>query len=219
MIRIYRLAVFALALFFFIDRAFIANWSSFGGMFRYLTIWGLTGNLIAAAAMLAPRFGQPDGRGDALLSVNAILSALVVASYWRLYFINPSLVHGDNQIVPWRDLYLHLVGPALMWIDFFLIKRGFRRLLPALIGLVVMFIAYVAWAELLVGPLNDTPVGSVTSGLPYPFLNDMTPDQRIRFYILTCIAGAVFVLMFRAIACGRDRLYPSSASNAFSPER
>ncbi|MCR9088132.1 MAG: androgen-induced gene 1 family protein [Rhodobacteraceae bacterium] len=218
-LRLFRLAIFALALFFFVDRAFIANWDAFGAMFRYLTIWALTGNLIAAAAMLTPRYGRPDGRADGWLSTLAILNALVVFSYWRLYFINPALVNGSNEIVAYREYYLHLLGPALMWIDLMLIKRGFRRVLPAVAGLSVLILAYTLWAELLVGPLNDAPVGTVTSGLPYPFMNDMALPQRLRFYGSIFLTGLVFVALFRGLAWLRDRAQPSSASRAASPER
>ncbi|MEM8957358.1 MAG: hypothetical protein AAGC86_06025 [Pseudomonadota bacterium] len=217
--RLFRLTVFALALFFFIDRALIANWDAFGGMFRYLTIWALTGNLIAAAAMLMPRYGEPDGRADGMLATLAILNALVVFSYWRLYFINPALVNGSNEIVLWREYYLHLLGPLLMWVDFLGLKRGFRRVRPAVLGLAVLVLAYTLWAELLVGPRNDTPVGTVASGLPYPFLNDMTLPERLRFYVSIFVTGLVFVALFRGLAWVRDRSQGSSANSAASPER
>ena len=218
-LRLFRLTVFALALFFFVDRALIANWDAFGGMFRYLTIWALTGNLIAAAAMLMPRYGEPDGRADGALATLAILNALVVFSYWRLYFISPALVNGSNEIVLWREYYLHLLGPLLMWVDFMTLKRGFRRVLPAVAGLAVLVLAYTLWAELLVGPRNDAPVGRVTAGLPYPFLNDMTLPARLRFYASIFVTGLVFVALFRALAWVRDRAHSSSASSAASPER
>lgn len=218
-LRLFRLAVFALAVFFFIDRALISNWDAFGSMFRYLTIWALTGNLIAAAAMLIPRYGLPDGRADALLATQAILNAIVVFSYWRLYFIDPTLVNGSNEIVAYREYYLHLVGPLLMWIDFMGIKRGFRQVLPAIAGLAILILAYTLWAELLVGPRNDAPVGTVTSGLPYPFMNDMELPQRLRFYGSIFVTGLAFVALFRGLAWLRDRAQPSSASKAASPER
>lgn len=218
-LHLFRLTVFALALFFFIDRAFISNWDAFGGMFRYLTIWALTGNLIAATAMLIPRYGLPDGRADGVLATIAILNALVVFSYWRLYFINPALVNGSNEIVVWREYYLHLLGPLLMWVDYFAIKRGFRRILPAIVGLSVLILAYTLWAELLVGPRNDAPVGTVTSGLPYPFMNDMELPQRLRFYGSIYVTGLVFIGLFRGFAWLRDRSQSSPASSAASPDR
>ncbi|MGB5833771.1 MAG: hypothetical protein WBG92_17505 [Thiohalocapsa sp.] len=194
--RHFRILVLLLTIGYFVEVAATANYSSFGAQFRFLTIWALTGNLIAAAAMLRSGYGRPDGRFDIALSVLAIINVLVVFSYWRLFFIDPALVNGDNTPKPYREYYLHLVGPILMWIDLFWLKRGFRRLLPVLIWLAVVVLTYVAWAELLVGPLNAKPVGDVTSGLPYPFLNDLEPQARATFYGTIYGTGAVFTLIF-----------------------
>ncbi len=215
--RRYRLIVLILALFYTWEVARTADYGAFGAQFRYLTIWAQTGNLLAAAAMLVPRWGRPDGRLDTPLSLLAILNALVVISYWRLFFIDPALVNGENDPKPYREYYLHLVGPALMWTDLFWLKHGFRRMLPVLGGLAAMVLAYLGWAEMLVGPLNAEPVGTVTTGLPYPFLNDMEIAGRATFYGATFAGGAVLVPAFWAL--GRIRRYVSSRSSAASPAR
>lgn len=219
MIRSFRLIILALAAFYFVDRGLSADYTAFGAQFRYLTIWALTGNLVAAAAMLTPHYGQPDGRADGALSALAILNALVVFSYWRLFFTDPALVNGTKQIVAYREYYLHLVGPLLMWIDLLLLKRGYRRALPSIAGLAVLIIVYALWAEVLVGPRNDAPVGTVTTGLPYPFLNDMDLQDRLIFYSTIFATGLVFVALFRGLAALRDRTQPSSASSAARPDR
>ena len=213
----YRLFVAVLAVLYSIDVARSADYAAFGAQFRYLTIWALTGNTLAALAMLVPRWGRADGRGDTALSVLAIIDALVVISYWRLFLIDPSLVNGDNDPKPYREYYLHAVGPALFWIDFFWLKLGFRRMLRPLLGLAIAVAAYIAWAELLVGPLNPEPVGSITSGLPYPFLNDMTPPERARFYGITFACGAVLVPVFRGLGWVCRQLSP--ARSAARPAR
>ncbi|WP_172327701.1 hypothetical protein [Mangrovicoccus sp. HB161399] len=215
--RRYRLFVLLLALFYTWEVARSADYATFGAQFRYLTIWAQTGNLLAAAAMTVPRLGRADGRLDTPLSLLAILNALVVISYWRLFLIDPSLVNGDNEPKPYREYYLHMVGPALMWIDLFWLKQGFRRMAPVLAGLAAMVLVYTGWAELLVGPLNAEPVGTVTSGLPYPFLNDMNLPARAEFYGATFAGGAVLVPVFWGI--GRLRRYVSPSSSAASPER
>ncbi|WP_138466316.1 hypothetical protein [Poseidonocella sp. HB161398] len=211
--RRYRLIVLILAILYSIDVAVTADYGTFGAQFRYLTIWALTGNLMAAAAMTVPGFGRPDGRFDLPLSLLAIVNALVVISYWRLFLIDPSLVNGENDPKPYREYYLHLVGPALMWIDLFWLKRGFRRLLPVAGALAAMVVAYAGWAELLVGPLNDAPVGTVTSGLPYPFLNDMELPQRLAFYGTTFVGGLVLIPVF----WGVGRLRRPAALRAEDP--
>lgn len=207
-LRTYRWIVLLLAIGFFVDRATVedfTDWSDFGWQFRYLTIWALTGSLVAAALMLTPRFGQPDGRAAVFVSVVAVINMIVVVSYWRLYFDDPTLVNGDNDIVPLREYYLHLVGPILQWIDVLALKRGFRRVASVALWLGVAVLAYLGWSEFVVAPLNDDPVGTVTNGLPYPFLNDMGPAARLAFYGATWASGLVFIAVLRALQALVDR--------------
>ncbi|MBE3640237.1 androgen-induced gene 1 family protein [Mangrovicoccus algicola] len=215
--RLFRLATLILALFYTWEVARNADYTAFGAQFRYLTIWALTGNLIAAAAMMVPGWGRPGARGDTALSLLAITNALVVISYWRLFLIDPALVNGETAPKPYREYYLHLVGPVLMWVDLFWLRRGFRRMLPVLAGLAAMVLIYAGWAELLVGPRNAEPVGTVTTGLPYPFLNDMAPGRRAGFYGATFAGGVVLIPVFWGI--GRLRRYLASAKSAASPAR
>lgn len=207
----YRWFVFALAAFYFVDRARTTTYGldDFGWQFRYLTIWALTLSLIAAALMLARRFGAPDGRGAVYVSVTAVINMIVVVSYWRLYFRDPTLVNGDNPVAAYREYYLHLVGPLLQWIDVLCLKRGFRRPGAAALWLGVLVLAYLGWAELVVAPLNDVPVGRVTSGLPYPFLNDMSLGARLVFYAATWASGLIFIALLRALQWGVDRWWPA----------
>ncbi|MEM1130091.1 MAG: hypothetical protein AAGH83_06150 [Pseudomonadota bacterium] len=210
-VLVYRLCVLALALFYFIDRFSLEDYrdfSDFGWQFRYLTIWALTGSLIAAAAMLVPGLGAPGPRWSIYVSVIAVINAIVVYLYWRIYLDDPSLIYGDNAIVWWRDYYLHLAGPLLQWIDVLFIKRAFRFPLRVAAWLAVMVVAYAAWAELVVGPLNDGPVGSVTSGLPYPFMNDMVFSARLRFYVMAFLAGLLLIAVFRGAQYLVDRFRP-----------
>ena len=207
-VTLYRWCVLLLAAFFFLDR-FTAedfgNMAEFGWQFRYLTIWALTGSLIAAAMMLTPAYGRPGPRGEVFVSVVAVLNVIVVVSYWRLYFTDPKLVNGENEIVAYREYYLHLLGPLLQWVDVLTIKRAFRHMGAAALGLGALVLAYLGWAEFAVEPLNAAPVGTVTAGLPYPFLNDMTPAQRLGFYAATWASGLVFILVLRLAQAGVDR--------------
>ena len=212
----YRVAVLVLAAAYSVERALAETWvmADFGWQFRYLTNWALTLSLISAGLMLTARYGRrdgPDGTGDGtpgavFASVTAVINMMVVASYWRLYFQDPTLVNGENAPVPYREYYLHLVGPALQWADVLLLKRGFRHLRATALWLGLLVLAYVAWAELVVAPLNDGPVGSVATGLPYPFLNDMAFPARLGFYAATGAAGLVFLLVLRGVQAAVDRL-------------
>ena len=55
-------------------------------------------------------------------------------------------------------------------------------------------------------PLYDAPKGSVTSGLPYPFLNDMIVNERLVFYATTVVTTLIFFGIAWALAAGLRRL-------------
>ncbi|MGB0505475.1 MAG: hypothetical protein ACPGGK_04695 [Pikeienuella sp.] len=195
-IRSYRAIVLALALGYWIYRFFDTNLDAFGWQFRFLTIWGMTANLLVAIAMMRLSLGLTEKRHETFVSVSAVLGMMVVYLYWQLYFIDPKLVSGDGGPSVWhQEYYFHLVGPLLMWIDAFLILGVFTRILRVLTGLLVLIAAYVLWIEIGVGPMNDAPVGSVTSGMPYPFLNDMDLGARMMFYAQTCGTGLLFMCL------------------------
>ncbi|SFP90047.1 hypothetical protein [Tranquillimonas alkanivorans] len=213
----YRLFVFGLALVYWLYQ-FKAVGSGFGWQFRYLTIWALTLSLISAAAMLRHSLGR-GGPPYALAAVTAVVNGLVVLSYWRLYFTDPSLVNSAG-IAWWQEYYLHLVGPVLQWIDALVLFGAFRKPWRTLGWLVTLILAYVGWIELAVQPRLDWPQGSVTSGLPYPFLNDMAFDARLGFYAATGLSGLVLLAAGTGATWARRRvLQVSESSSARSPSR
>lgn len=207
-VRTYRWIVLLLAAFYFVDRITVETYdlSNFGWQFRYLTIWALTLSMITAAMMLTPAFGMPDRRGAVFVSLTATVNMIVVVSYWRLYFDDPALVNGGKPILAYREYYLHLIGPILQWIDVLFLKRAFRSPLRTIFWLLVVVIAYVTWSEAVIAPLNTTPIGSVTSGLPYPFLNDMPLGERLIFYAATFASGTVFAGFLWAVQWASDRV-------------
>ena len=138
----------------------------------------------------------------AFISATAVLNIMVVFLYWRLYFINPALVKGDNTTVWFQKYYLHLIEPALILIEALFISRAFDQMLRGM-GVTV---ACVVWTEGLVGPLNDTPVGSLTSGLTYPFLNDLEMCGRTNFYATTIATALVFYLICCTVAWGMRKM-------------
>lgn len=208
-VLVFRVIVLILAAFYFADRFRVeefGNMAEFGWQFRYLTIWGLTGSLIAAMLMLIPSWGAPGPKGAIFVSVVAVINMIVVVSYWRLYFQDPTLVMGGNEIVAYREYYLHVLGPVLQWIDVLWIKRAFRGPVRVAAWLGALVVAYLLWAELVVQPLNAEPVGTVANGLPYPFLNDMVFTERLVFYGATWVSGLVFLLALWGIQLMLDRL-------------
>jgi hypothetical protein len=54
--------------------------------------------------------------------------------------------------------------------------------------------------ELVLQPLVDSPVGEVTSGLPYRFLNNMDFGGRSNFYVTNFVVAVVFLGIFIAVS-------------------
>ena len=88
----YRFVCLLLSLGYFLYQFLGVNFDNFGIHFRYLTIWGLTGAMIATWLLYKnKRKGLPECY-LAFVSAIAVLNAMVVFLYWKLYFIDPSLV-------------------------------------------------------------------------------------------------------------------------------
>jgi hypothetical protein len=115
--------------------------------------------------------------------------------YWKLWFIDPALVNSGGPIVWYQEYYLHALGPFLMATDAFFILGVFRQIARTLGVIMAIFLGYIRWVEILVRPFNSSPMGQVTSGLPYPFLNDMAIDNRLVFYATTIGTALVFMLI------------------------
>ena len=171
-----------------------------GGPFRFLTIWGLLLSFFCASRMLALSERRSDLEWPRLVMVTAVVNALAVGMYWRLWLQDPALVNSSGPLPWWLDGYLHGLGPLLQWIDALFIYGGFRRPLravPPFLGLVVL---YLGWVEGFVARANAYPIGRVTSGLPYPFLNNMEAAERAVFYGATSAIGLVALGAFWGIA-------------------
>lgn len=200
-VLVYRWAVFVLAAGYALYILITSDYGAPGGPFRFLTNWALLLSFFCASRVLAYSEGRSDRRWDAVISATAVINAMVVFLYWRLYFADPTSVTRDGVLLSlWLELYLHLAGPALMWIDALFVHRSFRRVLPSLAVLLSIVILYLLWAELGVGPLNDTPIGTATSGLPYPFLNNLEPAARMQFYGVNVAVAVVLMAVFFGIA-------------------
>lgn len=207
--RIFRWIVFLLAAFYCLRTLFFADFSGFGGPFRYLTIWALFLSFFCASRMMALEEGRSQRRWDGLVSTTAVINAMVVFLYWRLFFADPTSVSSDGELGQfYLEMYLHGLGPALQIFDTLFVHRSYRRLWAALAGLFTVIGAYILWAEWVVGPLNDAPVGTVTSGLPYPFLNDLELSGRMVFYGSNFAVAVVLLLVFAGCAALIRRTFP-----------
>ena len=199
--RIFRWIVFLLAAFYCLRTLFFADFSHFGGPFRYLTIWALFLSFFCASRMMALEEERSTRRWDGFVCMTAVINAMVVFLYWRLFFADPTSVTSNGELGQfYLEMYLHGLGPALQIIDTIFVHRSYRKLLPALGWLVGVIGAYVTWAELAVGPMNDSPIGSATSGLPYPFLNNLEFSGRAVFYGSNIVVGIVLLFAFAGIA-------------------
>lgn len=200
----FRWIVFALAFGYWCYEFTVFSRELFGWQFRFLTIWGLTANAIVAFLMLRYSLGRSERTYNPLVTATVILGAIVVFMYWKLYLTDPALVNSGSEVVWYQEYYLHGLGPALMIFDALFILGVFRRIAASIAIMITIFVGYIFWIELLVGPRNTYPEGSVTAGMPYPFLNDMELAQRINFYGVTIGTAIVFfivgLLLSRAIA-------------------
>lgn len=200
----YRWITFLLAGGYCLYQLLSQDYASPGGPFRFLTIWALFLSFYSASRMLALSEGRIARRHHRTAAVAAVVNVMVVFLYWKLFLTDPALVNGRGPIAWHQQYYLHAVGPALQIFDALFIARVFRRPLRAAPALLAFIGVYLLWAELFVRRFNATPSGSVTSGLPYPFLNSMELADRLTFYA-TNMAMALLVLAAFAVLCRISR--------------
>lgn len=197
---VFRWLVFLLAAGYCLRQLMMGGGAEFGGGFRFLTTWALFCSFFAASRMITIEAGRTSRRWDGFVGMTAVLNFMVVFLYWRLYLDDPGSVTPSGTLGAWwLEGYLHALGPALQWIDAFFVHRSFRRPLASAGWLIGLVGAYFAWIELAVAPRNATPEGSVTSGLPYRFLNDLDPVGRAEFYAVNLGLGLGVLALFCGI--------------------
>lgn len=211
--RIFRWIVFLLAAGYCLRMVLFSSYENFAGPFRYLTVWALFLSFFCASRMIAREEGRTTRRFDGIVSMTSVINAMVVFLYWRLFFADPTSVTSDGEIGPlYLELYLHLAGPLLQWIDALFIHRSFKRLGAALAWLFGVIGAYVLWAEVVLQTMNTTPMGTVTSGLPYPFLNSLPFEGRAVFYGTNFGVAVVLLLLFAALRWATGRMFLAGKS-------
>ena len=191
-ILVFRWLTFLLALSFLVYQFGTGDWSRPGGPLRFLTIWALLLSAISGGLMLLRSLRKTDRPHEVIAMTASVFNVMVVYLYWKLFFISPDLVNGDGSVVWHQEYYLHGLGPGLQLFDALLIGQVFQRIWRGVVALMALVPSYVLWTEGFVQRENSHPAGSVTSGLPYPFLNGMEwpvlngmewPD-RMSFYLL-----------------------------------
>ena len=214
-VLIYRWFVFLLAAGFTLRQiVFAADYDPVGGPFRFLTIWALLLSFFSASRMLALTERRSARLWPNVVAVTAVANGLTVLIYWRLWFEDPALVNSGEPLPWWLEYYLHGLGPLLQWIDALFIYGAFRTWRRSVPLLLAFTAAYVLWIEFFVRPMNDFPVGIVTDGLPYPFLNAMEVAERVQFYGVTAGTGLGMLLAFAGLAYLLRRIAPPRATLA-----
>lgn len=208
----YRWVTFLLAGGYCLYQLLSSDYSSPGGPFRFLTIWALFLSFYSASRMLAISEHRIVRNHHRTASVAAVVNVMVVFLYWKLFFTDPALVNGGGPI-PWhQQYYLHALGPALQIFDALFIAKVFARPLRSLASLLAFIGTYILWSELFVQTYNTAPSGSVTNGLPYPFLNSMELSDRLGFYAGNVATAIAVLATFAALSWIMRRLAVGSPS-------
>lgn len=204
-VLVYRIISFGLALIYLLEQLFGIGHGlysgdlseGFGWQFRYLTIWALIAHVYVGFGLLMVAYGKRDKINDGIVGSAAALGLYVILMYWGLFFIDPQLVNGDHKPFWLREYYLHLVGPIILWIDVVFIRKALKNIKRMVIFNLSICIFYCIWIEFVIRPLNVEPIGAVTNGLPYPFLNDMSISTRVLFYFFSIVIGILPMLFSR----------------------
>ncbi len=207
-VKLYRWAVFLIAAFYFCHAFTDLAPEKIGWQFRHLTNWAMSMSTLSAYFMLQRSLGRDTKRHEVWASATVILNIMVVFLYWKIYLTDPTqfYVDGVATIPFWKQYYLHLAGPILQLIDAFFILGVFRPVRKILTLTVSVNLLYIVWIESIVRPYNAEPLGSVTSGLPYRFLNSLEFSDRVMFYLQNTLVAIVLVLVCWGIAQGLRKI-------------
>ena len=130
-----------------------------------------------------------------LVSAVTILNAIVVFLYLKLYFTVSKPVNCSRSIVWYREYYLHLVGLVILIVDSLFFIVSFRQIHKCFLMSLRICLLHIFWSKILISPLNNTPQGSVSNGLPNPFLNDMHLQDSVELYLTTITTALAFYLV------------------------
>ena len=196
---LFRLSCLAFAFFFVLDMFFLSGSkffieAGFGKQFRYFTLWSLLANFMALLFItLSMRFIIFD-KTKPFVAISSMMGLFTIILYWGLFCIDPNLVnYADERLDVFREIYLHFAGPILLFFDALFLKKAFTYVRKILTYAFFINFGYFAWLEILVEPNSNFPVGKVTSGLPYPFMNDMLLEHRLIFMVLCFLCGALLI--------------------------
>ena len=203
----YRQIVFVISSVFWVTLLVDLDWSYFGSDFRFFTYWSLVGCWISSywALRLSTQKTQNDHHIG--ISIISIATLIMLFLYWNLYIIDPAMLYTDG-VGSWGSKYIkHVTIPALQLIDAIFFLKVFRSLKSTIYGTITTITVYILWIELCIQPLNDKPAGSITSGLPYAFLNDMILIERLTYYGKIYLLTIILSFILYAFNRGLKRLH------------
>ena len=193
----YRYTVLFVFIAYCIRTIIYGDWSEFAGPFRYLTNWALFISTFALTRTWIYSTGRTEKRWDGFVAMACVVNLMVVFLYWRLFFADPMSVTSDGTLGDWwLEYFLHGVGPLLFCIDALFFHKPFRNWTAAVPWVLGVIGGFIVWIELVIQPRVDNPVGEVTSGLPYRFLNNMDFGERSNFYITNLTVSLIFLMLF-----------------------
>ncbi len=165
---------------------------SFGGAYRFWSDWGFAACVLSCYWMLSSTKRKKHAIGISVISAASVSYA---GLYWVFFLGAPGSGALPVSFEPVTTAIIHSVVPLLQIINTIFFVNSFQRLKPIMYRILVLTIAYVIWLIVLVAPLNDTPSGTVTSGYPYPFLNNLSFIEVLG----SLIVGIVLLTMLCAL--------------------
>ena len=195
-VGLWRLGVLLLAAGFWAYEFTVQDLADFGWQFRFLGIWALSLSLVSGALALRLSLVPGAEAPETFFTVTAAVNAACVVMFWWFWTRDPSALMPGGEIAPSQLWYVHGLGPVLQWFEVLVLSRGARRIAAPVGWIAAVAVLYVLWIEGGVRPLNEVPGGLVTTGLPYPMLNDMELAARLSLYAQAAIVGIAFGATF-----------------------
>jgi hypothetical protein len=129
-------------------------------------------------------------RGDPVPHWFAVLRAAVTSYMAVTGIVYNTLLRGVNvsegSVLPWSNEVLHVVGPALIVLDY-LLAPGRPALPWTTIRAIVVFPVVWAVYTMVRGPLAYNDIAGMPTWYPYPFLNPANSPQgyvSVAFYVV-----------------------------------
>lgn len=156
------------------------------GLINFVSFFTIDSNTLAAAVLIiggviAARGTTRDPRWYGLARVSVVTYMTITGIVYNLLLRGIELPQG--RTLDWANEVLHLLGPALLLLDW-LLAPGRIRLQYRHVAVVAAFpLVWVAYS-MIRGPFAVDPGLGTTPYYPYPFLDPATGYVSVAIYIL-----------------------------------